>query len=54
MFKGLSFRDLHRYIIEGVILISLIIGAAGLVLYELHGLVRLVRYLWRSSNGTRL
>lgn len=41
-----TFHRLHRYIINGLTVASLMLAALGIVAFKVHGLVSLIRWVW--------
>ena len=46
MFRGTSFRKLHHYVFDSLLLASALIVSVAIIAWDVHGLILLIRWMW--------
>jgi len=46
VFRGNRFNRLHRYILDALILASLLLAAVVILAWDVHGAVSFIRWMW--------
>jgi hypothetical protein len=41
-----TFRQLHRYVLDSLVLASLLLAAVVILAWDLHGAVSFIRWMW--------